>query len=80
MFTRRAKAASKMRKPDGLFFIHHADLPDILHPLKLRDLNGIGKSMETRMHAAGIHTVAGGQVAGDRLYGDAHAPAWETLA
>ena len=52
-----AKAASKMRKPDGLFFIHHADLPDILHPLKLRDLNGIGKSMEARMHAAGIHTV-----------------------
>ena len=52
-----AKAASKMRKPDGLFFIHHAALPDILHPLKLRDLNGIGKSMETRMHASGIRTL-----------------------
>jgi DNA polymerase-4 len=31
-----AKAASKMRKPDGLFFINHSDLPDVLHPLKLR--------------------------------------------
>jgi DNA polymerase-4 len=52
-----AKAASKMRKPDGLFFIAERDLPDILHPLKLRDLNGVGRSMEERLHAAGIHTV-----------------------
>ncbi len=27
-----------------------------LYP-KLRDLNGIARSMETRLHAAGIHTV-----------------------
>ena len=52
-----AKTASKMRKPDGLFFIEHRDLPDILHDLELRDLNGIARSMESRMHAAGIHTV-----------------------
>ena len=52
-----AKTASKMRKPDGLFFVHGADLPDVLFPLKLRDLNGVGRSMETRLHAAGIHSV-----------------------
>jgi DNA polymerase IV len=53
-----AKTASKMRKPDGLFFIEEKDLPDVLHGLPLRDLNGIGRNMEVRMHAAGIHTVA----------------------
>lgn len=53
-----AKAASKMKKPDGLFIIEHHDLPQVLHPLKLRDLNGIARSMETRLHATGIHSVA----------------------
>ncbi|MES2982071.1 MAG: DNA polymerase [Verrucomicrobiota bacterium] len=53
-----AKTASKMRKPDGLFFIEEKDLPEILHGLPLRELNGIGRNMEVRMHAAGIHTVA----------------------
>lgn len=76
-----AKMASKMRKPDGLFVIEHRDLPDILHPLKLRDFTGIARSMEMRLHAAGIHTVAElcaapkpvlhgvwGGVMGDRLW------------
>ena len=76
-----AKTASKMKKPDGLFIIEHDDLPEILHPLKLRDLNGIARSMETRLHAAGIHTVpelcaaskpllhrVWGGVLGDRLW------------
>ncbi len=62
-----AKTASKMRKPDGLFIIRHGDLPQVLHPLKLRDLNGIARSMETRLHAAGIHTVAGLCAAGKPL-------------
>lgn len=76
-----AKTASKMKKPDGLFIIEEQDLPQILHPLKLRDLNGIARSMETRLHAAGVHTVAElcaaskpvlrrvwGGVLGDRLW------------
>ncbi|MCX6874692.1 MAG: DNA polymerase [Verrucomicrobia bacterium] len=54
-----AKIASKMRKPDGLFIIEHSQLPDILHPLKLRDLTGVGRSMEARLHSAGIRTVEG---------------------
>ena len=52
-----AKMASKMRKPDGLFIIEHPQLPDILHPLKLRDFTGIARSMEIRLNAAGIYTV-----------------------
>ena len=52
-----AKMASKMRKPDGLFIIESHELPAILHELNLRDLTGIARSMETRLHAAGIHTV-----------------------
>lgn len=76
-----AKIASKMRKPDGLFIIRQSDLPDILHALQLRDLTGIARSMETRLYAAGIQTVAGlcaaskpvlrgvwGGVLGDRLW------------
>ena len=76
-----AKIASKMRKPDGLFIIEHHRLPVILHPLKLRDLTGIGGSMEARLHSHGIRTVEGlcdatkpelhrawGGVLGDRLW------------
>ena len=76
-----AKTASKMKKPDGLFIIEEKDLPQVLNPLKLRDLNGIARSMETRLHAAGVHTVAElcaaskpvlrrvwGGVLGDRLW------------
>lgn len=52
-----AKMASKMGKPDGLFILEHHQLPDALHGLQLRDLTGIAKNMEARLHAAGIHTV-----------------------
>ena len=76
-----SKMASKMRKPDGLFILEGKDLPDALHELKLRDFTGIAKSMEARLHAAGIHTAAElchankqllhgvwGGVMGDRLW------------
>lgn len=53
-----AKLASKMRKPDGLFIIEDHQLPGVLHELELRDLTGVAKSMEARLHAVGIHTVA----------------------
>ncbi|HRQ90160.1 MAG TPA: DNA polymerase, partial [Bacteroidia bacterium] len=52
-----AKIASKMEKPDGLHIIEHRDLPTALHGLQLRDLTGIGRSMEDRLHTAGIRTV-----------------------
>jgi DNA polymerase-4 len=53
-----AKTASDMHKPDGLTVIEQADLPHALHRLELRDLCGIGPSMQRRLLAAGIHDVA----------------------
>lgn len=53
-----AKTASDMMKPDGLTVIEQADLPQALHGLALRDLCGIGASMEARLNAEGIHGVA----------------------
>ncbi len=52
-----AKTASDMQKPDGLTVIEQGDLPDALHALELRDLCGIGPSMERRLLAAGIDSV-----------------------
>ncbi|MDD3529479.1 MAG: DNA polymerase [Gallionellaceae bacterium] len=52
-----AKTASNMQKPDGLTVIHAADLPDILYPLKLEDLNGIGRHMLERLNRHGIYSV-----------------------
>jgi len=52
-----AKTASNIQKPDGLTVIHAEDLPDILFRLELRDLNGIARAMEERLHRQGIHTV-----------------------
>jgi DNA polymerase-4 len=53
-----AKTASDMDKPNGLTVIELGDLPHKLHALELRDFCGIGPSMETRLRAAGIDTVA----------------------
>jgi len=53
-----AKTASDMNKPDGLTVIEQADLPHALHGLALRDLCGIGPSMEARLQGAGIATTA----------------------
>ncbi len=52
-----AKTASNMQKPDGLTVIHQADLPQILFPLKLEDLNGIGHAMLQRLHRHGLYSV-----------------------
>ncbi len=53
-----AKTASDMNKPDGLTVIEQQDLPHALHGLALRDLCGIGPSMEARLQRAGIATTA----------------------
>ncbi|MFM7605594.1 MAG: Y-family DNA polymerase [Prosthecobacter sp.] len=76
-----AKVASDMQKPDGLVFLTAADLPGRLLDLELRDLPGIGRRMEPRLHAVGIRTMrelweasredmhhAWGGVVGDRFW------------
>lgn len=52
-----AKTAADMQKPDGLTVIRDSDLPQILYPLELRDLYGIGPNMEVRLRKSGITTV-----------------------
>ncbi|MDX2220309.1 MAG: DNA-directed DNA polymerase [Burkholderiales bacterium] len=80
-----AKTASDMMKPNGLVVIEKHELPHRLFGLKLRDLSGIGKSMEARLNRHGIttieqmanlqpaqlHTIWGG-VGGDRMYQRLH--------
>jgi len=53
-----AKMASKMRKPNGMMILSDSDMPEAFHELKLRDIHGVGRSMELRLHANGIHSVA----------------------
>lgn len=80
-----AKTASDMMKPNGLVIIEKHELPHRLFGLKLRDLSGIGKSMEARLNKHGIktieqmasinqsqlHTIWGG-VGGDRMFQRLH--------
>ncbi|WP_049623696.1 DNA polymerase Y family protein [Frateuria defendens] len=77
-----AKTASDMVKPDGLTVIEQAELPHALHRLALRDLCGIGPSMERRLNEHRIFTVAQltaadkhllrhawGSIEGERMWG-----------
>ena len=54
-----AKMASKMKKPNGYLVLESTDLPQSLYPLKLSDFTGIGRSMELRLHARGVHDAQG---------------------
>lgn len=49
-----AKVATDLQKPDGLVVLPLSDLPGPLLSLKLRDLPGIGRNMEERLHRKGI--------------------------
>lgn len=76
-----AKVASNMQKPDGCVMIQQHELPERLYGLELRDLNGVGKQMEARLHRHKITTVeqlyaanrqqlqtAWGSIEGERMY------------
>ncbi len=49
-----AKIASDLAKPDGLFTIDAANLRDVLDPLPVERLFGIGQKTLPRVHAAGL--------------------------
>ncbi len=52
-----AKVATELQKPDGLVVVRPQDLPEILHPLELSDLPGIGRNMLQRLNRNGIYSV-----------------------
>lgn len=52
-----AKMASEFRKPDGLTLIAPEQLPDILAPLAVDKLVGVGPRMRRNLRAMGIETV-----------------------
>lgn len=52
-----AKVVAEMHKPDGLTLLQLSDLPHRLYSLQLRDLPGIGPSMEQRLFKHGVATV-----------------------
>src|SRR5207245_8224474 len=56
-----AKLASDLRKPDGLVVIEPHQVAEVLRPLPVGRLWGVGKKGEKRLHALGLHTI--GQVA-----------------
>jgi DNA polymerase-4 len=62
-----AKLASDMRKPDGLFRITAAERQDILDPLPVTALWGIGARSAPRLAAAGIASVRDLRLAPDAL-------------
>ena len=85
-----AKTATDMQKPDGLVVLEQDDLPQALYRLDLRDLCGIGASMERRLAAHGIHTVeqlctasaadlraAWGSIEGERFHDKLRGRVWE---
>lgn len=56
-----AKLASDLQKPDGLVVIEPDRIEEILAPLPVGRLWGVGKKGEKRLHALGLHTI--GQLA-----------------
>jgi DNA polymerase IV len=52
-----AKLASDMRKPDGLMVIAEEDKRELLRPLPVGRIAGIGKKTEPVFHEMGVHTI-----------------------
>lgn len=52
-----AKIGSGLAKPDGVFVIPHAQQLDILHPLPVSELWGVGPVTEAKLSSAGITTI-----------------------
>jgi DNA polymerase-4 len=52
-----AKLASSLAKPDGLLIVPPADVDDLLRPLPVRALWGVGPQTQTRLTALGLTTV-----------------------
>jgi DNA polymerase-4 len=52
-----AKIASELDKPDGFLHLSAARASDVLDPMPVRNLNGVGPRTAERLHALGIRTL-----------------------
>ena len=52
-----AKMASDMKKPLGITVLRIKDIPNMLYPLDVKEIFGIGKKTYPILHEAGIHTI-----------------------
>jgi DNA polymerase IV len=62
-----AKIASDLRKPDGFVWIRPGEVNDVLDPLPIRRLFGIGRKTGARLEEHGIHTFGQLRAAPDAL-------------
>lgn len=71
-----AKVASDLDKPDGLHVVPPGTEQELLRPMKVTVIPGVGPATAQRLHRAGVHTVAElEQVGADeliRMVGRAH--------
>ena len=61
-----AKIASDWRKPDGQFVLRPHQVEAFLTPLPVERIPGVGKVMQGKLNAAGIHTVGDLRAFGQR--------------
>ncbi|MFF7655531.1 DNA polymerase IV [Streptomyces sp. NPDC007983] len=79
-----AKIASEQAKPDGLTVIEPGTERELLGPMPVRTLPGVGPATAEALRRAGIHTVAETREAGEaeliRLLGRAHGASLHLMA
>jgi DNA polymerase IV len=52
-----AKMASNMRKPLGITVLRKRDVPNILWPLPVQKMHGVGEKTARKLHEIGIYTI-----------------------
>jgi len=62
-----AKIASDLRKPDGFVWIRPGEVTQILDPLPIRRLHGVGRKTAAKLEEHGIHTFGQLRVASDAV-------------
>lgn len=71
-----AKLASDWKKPDGIFEIKSRNIPDILMPLPIIKIHGLGKKTCERLNRIGIFTIEDLYQYPESLLGDILGESW----
>lgn len=79
-----AKVASELDKPDGLVVVEPGGELDLLRPMSVKVIPGVGPATAERLRRAGIHTIADLEAVSEeelvRLVGNAHGHSLYRLA